>query len=84
MIDEDFFEEVTVKRRAKEVSSGNIWGKSIPRSGNCKRKFLFLMKEQAQGTEKDRDDHHGGIQTYSLCDPGKLNGLSLSISIKRV
>lgn len=42
------------------------------------------MKEQAQGTEKDRDDDHGGIQTYSLCDPGKLRGLSLSISIKRV
>lgn len=80
MIDEDVF----VKRRAKEVSSGNIWGQSIPRSGNHKRKFLFLMKEQAQGTEKDRDDYHGGIQTYSLSDPGKLNGLSLSISINRV
>lgn len=69
MIDEDFFEEVTAKLRAEEVSSANVWGKSIPRRVNCKRTFLFLMKEQGQGTEKDQDDHHGGSKhSHHVCD----------------
>lgn len=78
MVDEGFFEEATFKLRAEEVSSVNVWEKNFPGRGNCKRKFLCLMKEQAQGTEKDQDDCH------SLCDPGKFKCPSLSVSIKWV
>lgn len=84
MINESFFEEVTFKLRAEEVSSVNIWEKSIPGRSNYESKFLFLTKEQAQGSEKDQDDVYRESKTYLLCDPGKLNCLSLSISIKRV
>lgn len=46
MVDEGFFEEATVKLRAEEVSSVDVWEKNFPGRGNCKRKFLFLMKEE--------------------------------------
>lgn len=45
MIKKGFLEEVTFKLRAEEVRSANVSGKSIPRRGNCKRKFLILTKE---------------------------------------
>lgn len=41
MIDEDFFEEVTVKRRAKEVSSGNIWGRAFQGVVTTEGSFFF-------------------------------------------
>lgn len=51
MIIEGFRDEVKSQLNAEEVSSVNVWEESIPGRGNCKRKFLFLIKKQAQGTE---------------------------------
>lgn len=63
-MDEGFFEEVTFKLRAEQVSSVSVWEKSLPGRGNCRRIFLIQMKEQAQGSEKDQDDSCGGSKTY--------------------